>query len=83
MKAKRSTITVLEYGMNAEILNGCAGIRPNKFKLITNTFMLDTGRHSFSEETVSDPSYFIARVMRTKKKKPSQTTTTTKPLNLF
>lgn len=67
MKAKRSAITVHEYSMNTEILNGHAAPRPNRFKLITNTFMLETGRHLVSEEGVSDPSYFIASVIRTKK----------------
>lgn len=53
--------------MNAEILNGHADPRPNRFGLITNTFMQQTGRYSVTEEGVPDPSHFIARVIRTKR----------------
>lgn len=59
MKSERSTITVHDYSVSSETLNGHAGPRPNKLKLIPDTFMLETGRRSVSEEGVSDPDTLL------------------------
>lgn len=68
MKAEKSTIAVHDYSMSSEILNGQAGPRPNKLKLILNTFMLETGRRSVSEE-VSDPHTLLLESKGQKEKK--------------
>lgn len=67
MKAERSTITVHDYGVSFEILNGQAGPMPKK--LIPDTFMLETERRSVSEEGISDPHALLLESKGQKKRK--------------